>query len=123
MGASSDTYHEPVSELTAETRDLHRAFVSVIEEIEAIDWYYQRAEVCDDEGLASILRHNMEEEMEHAMMGLEWIRRRLPKFDHFARSILFRDGPITGFDEEHAGASSGAASSSSLGIGLLAEQR
>lgn len=94
MPGSGTDYHEPASDLSPATRDIHRAIVSLIEELEAVDWYKQRAEACQDEDLAAILLHNMEEEMEHAMMCLEWLRRRLPTLDRMARDILFQDGPI-----------------------------
>jgi hypothetical protein len=75
MGESSNHYHEPYDELSEGTRDMHRALVSVTEELEAIDWYQQRMDACGDEDLKGILGHNLEEEVEHACKGLEWIRR------------------------------------------------
>ena len=75
---SSVGYHEPVEELSDETRDMHRAIVSLMEELEAIDWYQQRADACKDPELRAILAHNRDEEKEHAAMVLEWIRRRDP---------------------------------------------
>ena len=88
---SSEGYHEPIAELTAETRDMHRAIVSLMEELEAVDWYNQRADACKDPELKAILQHNRDEEKEHASMVLEWIRRRDPKFDHELRDWLFTD--------------------------------
>ena len=73
-------YHEPVEELSAETRDMHKAIVSLMEELEAIDWYNQRADACKDKELKAILEHNRDEEKEHASMVLEWIRRKDPAF-------------------------------------------
>lgn len=84
-------YHESVNELSAETRDMHRAIVSLTEELEAIDWYNQRADACANEELKAILKHNRDEEKEHAAMLLEWIRRRDPAFDHELRDWLFKD--------------------------------
>ena len=88
---SNEGYHEPIAELSAETRDMHRAIVSLMEELEAVDWYNQRADVCKDPELKAILQHNRDEEKEHAAMVLEWIRRRDPKFDHELRDWLFPD--------------------------------
>ncbi len=89
-------YHEPVEKLSAETQDFHRAVISLIEELEAVDWYNQRAEACADAELKAILAHNRDEEIEHASMTLEWIRRRSPAFDKQLRQTLFKSGPITG---------------------------
>jgi ferritin-like protein len=83
-------YHEPHEELSAECRDIHRALTSLREEIEAVDWYHQRIELCSDQGLASILRHNRDEEIEHACMTLEWLRRKMPGWEQQLRSQLFQ---------------------------------
>ncbi len=88
---SNEGYHEPISELRDETRDMHRAIVSLMEELEAVDWYNQRADAVKDPELRSILCHNRDEEKEHAAMVLEWIRRRDPKFDKELREWLFSD--------------------------------
>jgi ferritin-like protein len=92
---ASDTYHEPYDQISPGTRDMHRAVTSLMEELEAIDWYQQRADVCDDDELRAILVHNKNEEIEHAMMVLEWIRRTSPDFDARIRTYLFMQGPIT----------------------------
>ena len=91
---SNEGYHEPVNELSAETRDMHRAIVSLMEELEAVDWYNQRVDACSDDELKSILAHNRDEEKEHAAMVLEWIRRRDPTFSQELKETLFTDGPI-----------------------------
>jgi hypothetical protein len=83
---SNEGYHEPVNELTDETRDMHRAITSLMEELEAVDWYNQRVDACKDEELKAIL---------HAAMVLEWIRRKDPAFDHELKDFLFTDKPIT----------------------------
>ena len=88
---SNEGYHEPINELSDETRDMHRAIVSLMEELEAVDWYNQRADACKDPELRAILKHNRDEEKEHAAMVLEWIRRRDPKFDHELRDWMFTD--------------------------------
>ena len=92
---SSVGYHEPINELSDETRDMHRAIVSLMEELEAVDWYNQRADACKDPELKAILIHNSDEEKEHAVMVLEWIRRRDPKFSAEMKERLFTDKPIT----------------------------
>jgi len=91
---SSVGYHEPVEELSAETRDMHRAIVSLMEELEATDWYNQRADACQDPVLKSILVHNRDEEKEHASMLLEWIRHKDPAFSSQLKEYLFTDTPI-----------------------------
>ena len=92
---ASEGYHEPIEELGDEVRDFHRAVVSLMEELEAVDWYNQRVAACQDKELKSILAHNRDEEMEHAAMVLEWIRRKSPRFSHELKDYLFTDGPIT----------------------------
>ncbi len=91
---ANEGYHEPIEHLSHETRDMHRAIVSLMEELEAVDWYNQRMEVCSDPELRAILGHNRDEEKEHASMILEWIRRKDPKFDHELKDYLFTDKPI-----------------------------
>lgn len=91
---SSVGYHEPIDELSAETRDMHRAIVSLMEELEAVDWYRQRAEACKDADLKAILEHNRDEEKEHAAMILEWIRRNDPEFSKHIKGYLFTEKPI-----------------------------
>ena len=93
---SNEGYHEPVEKLSKETMDMHRAIVSLMEELEAVDWYNQRVVACFDPELKAILAHNRDEEKEHAAMVLEWIRRRDPVFDHELKDTLFKQGPITG---------------------------
>ncbi|TNE84170.1 MAG: ferritin [Deltaproteobacteria bacterium] len=93
---ANEGYHEPVGELSDATRDMHRAITSLMEELEAVDWYQQRIDATKDESLKAILEHNRDEEKEHAVMVLEWIRRRDPVFDKELRETLFKDGPITG---------------------------
>lgn len=91
---ANEGYHEAVEELSAETRDMHRAIVSLMEELEAVDWYNQRVDACKDPELRAILKHNRDEEKEHAAMVLEWIRRKDPKFDEELRDYLFTDKKI-----------------------------
>ncbi|MDZ7644267.1 MAG: encapsulin-associated ferritin-like protein [Woeseiaceae bacterium] len=91
---SNEGYHEPVEELSDETRDMHRAIISLMEELEAVDWYNQRVDACKDRELAKILAHNRDEEKEHAAMVLEWIRRRDPRLDKELKDYLFSEGDI-----------------------------
>jgi len=91
---ANEGYHEPINELSESTRDMHRAITSLMEELEAVDWYNQRVDACSDKDLAAILAHNRDEEKEHASMLLEWIRRRDPKFDHELKDYLFNDKEI-----------------------------
>lgn len=95
MAGSSSSLHAPRERLSTETLHLHHAIVSVMEELEAVDWYRQRADDCDDPDLKEILLHNMREEMEHAAMVLEWMRRNSEDFDGYLREFLFKDGPIS----------------------------
>lgn len=95
--------HEEANDLRDETRDMHRAIVSLIEELEAVDWYNQRVDGCKNQGLKSILAHNRDEEKEHAAMLLEWIRRQDGSFDKELKDYLFTEKPITEMEHEHKG--------------------
>lgn len=110
-------YHEPSGELTPEDRDLHRALTSFKEEIEAIDWYHQRVSLTKDESLRGVLAHNRDEEIEHACMTLEWLRRRVPAWNRHLSTYLFSSGDITRL--ESRGGASDESSSRGLGIGAL----
>lgn len=91
---ANEGYHEPINELSDKTRDMHRAITSLMEELEAVDWYNQRVDACKDEELKAILEHNRDEEKEHAAMVLEWIRRQDPTFDGELKDYLFTEKPI-----------------------------
>jgi ferritin-like protein len=116
MPAGSAGLHEPVEMLEEETVERHRALVSLIEELEAVDWYSQRVDACSDEGLRQVLGHNRDEEKEHACMTLEWLRRHDETWDALLRRYLFRAGPIVAEGEEAAGALGGGGDGS-LSIG------
>jgi ferritin-like protein len=122
----STTYHEPTAELSPETREVHRALASLIEELEAIDWYNQRVSATQDEELKAILAHNRDEEIEHAAMALEWLRRRMPKFDEELRAYLFASAPILEVEAAGAGepvaSGAGGSSSGDLGIGKFKKE-
>ena len=118
MGAGSAGFHEAEERLTTHTKDLHRAIVSLMEELEAVDWYQQRVDATEDAELREILAHNRDEEKEHASMVLEWIRRQDPTFDAHLREYLFTDGRIVGREQAatgKTGAASGGAPSAGLG--------
>jgi ferritin-like protein len=97
----STVYHE--SDLSPGAREIHRALASLTEELEAIDWYNQRMDVTEDAELRDILEHNRNEEIEHASMVLEWIRRKIPRFDEELRTYLFTSGSITEAEESGGG--------------------
>jgi len=94
MGISSE-WHEDYNKMSDKTRDFSRAIKSIIEELEAVDWYTQRAEQTVDKELAKILIHNRDEEIEHAMMSLEWLRRNHPIVEEMMKKFLFKTAPIT----------------------------
>jgi uncharacterized protein len=125
---SSESYHEREELLTERTKNMHRAIVSLKEELEAVDWYQQRAEACSDPDLRAVLVHNKNEEIEHAMMVLEWIRRNDPVFAANIGTYLNSSGPITGIEKGRTGGakepgvpapSLSPSLSPSLGIGSL----
>jgi len=104
---SSESLHEPAELLSEETKNIHRAIVSLVEELEAVDWYQQRAEACSDADLKAVLIHNKNEEIEHACMNLEWLRRRVPEIDERLRTYLFAEGPITEIEANAKAAQAG----------------
>ncbi|HEX4474221.1 MAG TPA: ferritin-like domain-containing protein [Polyangiaceae bacterium] len=121
---SSESYHEPIELLSEDTKNMHRAIVSLKEELEAIDWYQQRAEACSDDDLRAVLIHNKNEEIEHAIMNLEWIRRKNATFATNITTYIGSTGPITDVEKQATGGGGGGGASSSgasptLGIGSL----
>ncbi len=122
MAESSSTLHESADALDEETIERHRALVSLIEELDAIDWYQQRIDATQDEELAALLAHNRDEEREHAAMALEWLRRRDADLDKVLRTYLFTEESIVDIEEAEEGGGSSAdetSSDGSLGIGSL----
>ena len=95
----SESLHAPRERLSDHTLAMHQAISSLMEELEAVDWYRQRADDCDDGELKEILLHNMREEMEHAAMIIEWMRRNDEDFSEQIEEYLHRDGPIAGDDD------------------------
>jgi uncharacterized protein len=116
MAGSSATLHESPERLAPETIERHRATVSIMEELEAIDWYDQRAAASDDDALREILEHNRDDEKEHTAMALEWLRRHDPVLDEQLRKYLFTEGSITEREKE---ADEDDLGPGSLGIGSL----
>lgn len=120
MAEHSSGTHESLEVLQPETVDRHRAIVSIMEELEAIDWYDQRADAAQDPELAAILAHNRDEEKEHAAMTLEWLRRQDPKLDEHLRTYLFIDESVLDREAQaEAQGDDGVTPDGSLGIGSL----
>lgn len=123
MADNSAGFHEAAGDLRPETRDRHRGIVSLMEELEAVDWYDQRIDATDDESLRRVLAHNRDEEKEHAAMNLEWLRRADPSWDEYLRLYLFTEAPITEVEAEEGGDAGGdaapAPATGSLGLGAL----
>lgn len=90
----NEEYHEPPETLSSGAKDIHRALNSLIEELQAVDWYHQRWEKTNDVSLKEIVKHNRDEEIEHAAMALEWLRREMPEFDEALKEYLFKDKKI-----------------------------
>lgn len=125
MTDNSAGLHESTSQLKPETIDRHRAVASIMEELEAVDWYDQRIDAAQDAELRELLAHNRDEEKEHAAMMLEWLRRHDAKLDEHLRTYLFTDKNLLKIEQaaEHGGGESSSGGSSSgdgsLGIGSL----
>ncbi|MDP1753035.1 MAG: ferritin [Reyranella sp.] len=96
---ASDMLHEGPARLGPEVIDRHHAIASLMEELEAVDWYDQRAKASDNPGLRAILEHNRDEEKEHAAMVLEWLRRNDPRLDEHLRTLLFKAGPVVAIEK------------------------
>lgn len=118
---ASESLHESAKQLRPETIDRHRAVSSLMEELEAIDWYDQRIDAATDDELKQILAHNRDEEKEHATMVLEWLRRRDPKLNEHLRTYLFTERPVLEIEDEaeHGGGGNGAEGENGNGDGCL----
>lgn len=112
----ANDYHEPTTDMSDKDRDIVRAINSLKEEIEAVDWYFQRVAASSNAELKEIMWHNALEEMEHAMMTLEWLRRNQEGWDEQMRTYLFTSGNILEVEEKGDGSS---VKSDDLGIGQL----
>ncbi len=118
---ASEGLHEEPSQLDAATIDRHRVIRSIMEELEAIDWYDQRVHATNDASLAEVLAHNRDEEKEHAAMTLEWLRRHDPVLDRHLRTYLFTDGSIVAEEQVSEHGDGGPASGGSLQLGSTRE--
>lgn len=112
---SSEGLHAPRQRLTIHTLTHHQAIASLMEELEAVDWYRQRSDDCEDAALKAILLHNMREEMEHACMVMEWLRRSDPDWAEQMSTYLFTEAPITEVEEEETGGGKAGAGKESEG--------
>jgi ferritin-like protein len=113
-------FYIPYGELSEKARTTDSAITSLMEELEAINFYNQRADVAADDAIKAVMLHNRNEEIEHAVMLFEWLRRNIDEFDEDMRTYLFQKAPITEIEEAAAGdASGGTSSQASLGIGSL----
>lgn len=122
MAESSTSLHEPRDMLTHDTLETRRGLISLMEELEAIDWYSQRIDATRTPTLKAILTHNREEEKEHAMMTLEWLRRRDAELDAYMRTYLFTQGDITLPENENSDTEAATPSADgALGVGSLKE--
>ena len=119
MTQSSNQLHEDPDILGEACIDRHRAIVSLMEELEAVDWYDQRVKATTDPELKAILEHNRDEEKEHAAMVIEWLRRHDKGFDRQLRRFLFSDERIAGGEGESSQRNSAPADAHGLGIGSL----
>jgi len=113
---ASTELHESADALGADVIDVHRAIVSLMEELEAVDWYNQRAKVCTDPELRAVLEHNRDEEKEHAAMLLEWLRRKEHALDKHLRTYLWSEGSITDVEAANEGRDQ-APETQDLGVG------
>lgn len=91
---SYGTYVENPKELSDKAKGTHRLLQSLCEELEAVDWYQQRMDVCKDEAAGKVLRHNKNEEWSHAVMLLEILRRKNPELDADLKKYLFTKGDL-----------------------------
>lgn len=122
MAAQSAGLHESPEKLKPDTVDRHRAIVSLMEELEAVDWYDQRVDAAQDEELRAILAHNRDEEKEHAAMVLEWLRRHDAQLEAQLRAYLFSDKPVLKVEKAEQAGVGGTPPDGSLGIGSLREE-
>jgi len=117
---SSETLHEDAKTPGPQVIDRHRAIASLMEELEAVDWYDQRVAATSDDELRAVLAHNRDEEKEHASMVLEWLRRQDPALDRNLRKYLFTETPLSALiAAEKAEPPSPVAPGGHLGIGDL----
>jgi len=102
---SFDQYHEPVNELSDETRTFARMIVSLTEEAEAINWYEQRISVEKNKQAKAIMQNAQHEEFKHFGMDLEFLLRQKPVWQKTLQAILFKKGDIVELGEKGEDAS------------------
>ncbi|HCX64715.1 MAG TPA: hypothetical protein DHN33_05850 [Eubacteriaceae bacterium] len=112
-------YHEPYEILSEETKNITRAIQSLKEELEAVDWYNQRVQTTSDAELKEIMAHNRDEEIEHACMTIEWLRRNMDKWDDELKTYLFAETSILEAEEAAEGGEAGEGASSGMNVGDL----
>lgn len=113
-------YSEPYEAIDEKTRDISRAITSLREELEAIDWYNQRVNTTTDQELKDIMAHNRDEEIEHAVMTFEWLRRNMGSFDEEMKTYLFTEGSLLNAEVAAMGGQSPAGSKTGgMNIGNL----
>tara|TARA_R110000868_G_scaffold61059_4_gene185704 strand:+ start:1929 stop:2309 length:381 start_codon:yes stop_codon:yes gene_type:complete len=120
---NSTTLHEDLENLSAGTLDRHRAIASLMEELEAVDWYDQRMEAATDGELRKILAHNRDEEKEHAAMMIEWLRRNDEVFDRHLKTYLFSARSVVDLEAEDTGKADDAGDvGGTLAVGSLRQE-
>ena len=120
MGENSNALHEDPAVIGPDVIDRHRAVASIMEELEAVDWYDQRVAATGDAELAAVLAHSRDEEKEHAVMTLEWLRRHDPALDAALRQYLFTEGSIVALEHAAEGDRGGdSPAAGGLAIGSL----
>ena len=112
-------YHEPVEKLDEKSQDILRSLNSLKEEVEAVDWYNQRVVASNDDELKAIMAHNRDEEIEHACMTLEWLRRNMDGWDEELKTYLFTSGPITSIEGQEQASDAPSNSGNGLNIGKM----
>lgn len=95
-----EQYHEPVSELSQETRTFARIITSLTEEAEAIGWYEQRISLEKDKDAKAIMQNAQKEEFKHFAMDMEFLLRKNETWRTVVKNILFKGGDIVKNGEE-----------------------
>lgn len=112
-------YYEPAGDLDPRTRALSHGINTLIEELEATDYYNQRVSTCSDPDLRKLMEHNRDEELEHAAMAIEWLRRQFPQFDAELRQYLFTTGDLIEIEEGEGDHGDSGPAATGLGIGKI----
>jgi ferritin-like protein len=112
-------FTEPADILDQKTADEAKALKSLMEEVEAVNYYNQRVAATPNAELKELLAHNRDEEIEHAAMLIEWLRRNMEGWDKELKTYLFTSAPL--MEVETAGEAGGGeiGTPGGLGIGSL----